>query len=155
MAFPAEHLIYFATSTILLYLLPMMTHFAMIGNLFGPDMIVVGLIVLLLFGAKKLPELARGLGQSLNEFKKAREDFEHELHQAGSTVTPRPAQNNQPYNAQAVGSASEQDLRRQLQEAQEALRAVQQQKAAPQLLEPASHVEVEGHEVAARPVPPA
>ncbi len=134
----------------------MMTHLAMIGNLFGPDMIVVFLIMLLLFGAKKLPELARGLGQSLNEFKKAREDFEHELHSGAAPVTPRPAQNGQPLNAVTSGSASEQDLRRQLQEAQEALRAVQQQKAAPQLLEPApSHVEIESHEVAARPVPPA
>ncbi len=95
-------------------------------------MLIVGLIVLLLFGAKKLPELARGLGQSLNEFRKAREDFEHELHQSNpAAVTPREAQNRQPYSAPVTISASEQELRRQLQEAQEALRAVQQQKAAP------------------------
>jgi Sec-independent protein translocase protein TatA len=31
------------------------------------------------FGAKKLPELARGLSQSLGEFKKARDEFEREL----------------------------------------------------------------------------
>ena len=35
--------------------------------------------VLLLFGAKKLPELARGVGKSMGEFKKAREDFEKEI----------------------------------------------------------------------------
>jgi sec-independent protein translocase protein TatA len=33
----------------------------------------------LLFGAKKLPELARGVGKSMGEFKKAREDFEREI----------------------------------------------------------------------------
>jgi sec-independent protein translocase protein TatA len=36
-------------------------------------------VILLLFGAKKLPELARGIGKSMGEFKKAREDFEHEI----------------------------------------------------------------------------
>jgi sec-independent protein translocase protein TatA len=42
--------------------------------------------VLVLFGAKKLPELARSLGQSMNEFRKAREDFEKELHATGNEV---------------------------------------------------------------------
>ena len=71
---------------------------ATIGNLFGPDMMIIFLIVLLLFGAKKLPELARGLGQSLNEFKKAREDVEHEIRQGQQDVQAREAANRQPYN---------------------------------------------------------
>jgi sec-independent protein translocase protein TatA len=58
------------------------------GNLGGPDLIVILLIVLVLFGAKKLPELARGLGQSMNEFRKAREDFERELHNTGTQSSP-------------------------------------------------------------------
>ena len=37
----------------------------------GTEMIVLLFIVVLLFGAKRLPELARGVGQSLKEFKKA------------------------------------------------------------------------------------
>ena len=38
----------------------------------GPqEMIIILIIVLVLFGAKKLPELARGLGQGIKEFKKA------------------------------------------------------------------------------------
>lgn len=52
---------------------------AFIGGLGGQEMIVIFLIVLLLFGAKKLPELARGVGKSMGEFKKAREDFEKEI----------------------------------------------------------------------------
>lgn len=48
-------------------------------NLGGQEMLVIFLIVLLLFGAKKLPELARGVGKSMGEFKKAREDFEREI----------------------------------------------------------------------------
>jgi len=35
-----------------------------------PELIVVLLLALLLFGAKKLPELAKSLGESINEFKK-------------------------------------------------------------------------------------
>ncbi len=66
------------------------------GNLGGPDLFIILLIVLVLFGAKKLPELARGLGQSMNEFKKAREEFDKELHQAGQDVKGSP-QNTQPY----------------------------------------------------------
>ncbi len=42
-------------------------------------MIWIFIIVLLLFGAKKLPELARGVGKSMGEFKKAREEFEREI----------------------------------------------------------------------------
>src|ERR1700745_3730832 len=66
------------------------------GNLGGPDLFIILLIVLVLFGAKKLPELARSLGQSMNEFRKAREEFDKELHQAGQDLKSSP-QNTQPY----------------------------------------------------------
>ena len=48
----------------------------------GQEMILVFLIVLLLFGAKKLPQLARGIGKSTGEFKRARDDFEREINRA-------------------------------------------------------------------------
>ena len=79
-----------------------MTPLASFANLFGPDMLVIFLIFLVLFGAKKLPELARGLGQSLNEFKKAREDFEHELRQAQADPQAREVGNRQPYSGVAA-----------------------------------------------------
>ena len=47
-------------------------------------------IVLLLFGADKLPKLARGLGKSLGEFKKAKEDFEKEIHNAANETDVKP-----------------------------------------------------------------
>ena len=53
---------------------------ASLFNLAGPDLIVILLIVLLLFGAKKLPELARGMGQAMKEFNKAKDEFDRELH---------------------------------------------------------------------------
>jgi sec-independent protein translocase protein TatA len=40
------------------------------------ELVIIGLIVVFLFGAKKLPDLARAVGQSLGEFKKGRQDAE-------------------------------------------------------------------------------
>lgn len=51
----------------------------MFGNLGMSELLVIMLIVLLLFGPKKLPELARGLGKGLNEFKRAAQDVKNEL----------------------------------------------------------------------------
>ncbi len=48
----------------------------------GPEMIFIFVIVLLLFGAKKLPQLARGVGKSAGEFKKAKAEFENEIKSA-------------------------------------------------------------------------
>ena len=56
---------------------------ASILNLMGPDMMVILLIVLLLFGAKKLPELARWMGRAVKEFSAARDEIEKELSQSG------------------------------------------------------------------------
>jgi len=48
----------------------------------GQELIVILLIILLFFGAKKLPELAKGLGKGLNEFKKAQAGLEDEFNKA-------------------------------------------------------------------------
>ena len=45
-------------------------------------------IVLVVFGARRLPEIARNLGRSLGEFRKARREFEEELMKAEKTQTP-------------------------------------------------------------------
>jgi sec-independent protein translocase protein TatA len=62
-----------------------MIFLASLMNFGGPDLIVILLIVLVLFGAKKLPELARGLGQAIKEFQKAKDEFSDELSSAGKT----------------------------------------------------------------------
>lgn len=62
-----------------------MMSLASLMNLAGPDLFIVLLIVLVLFGAKRLPELARGLGQAMNEFHKAKQDFSDELQRSGTT----------------------------------------------------------------------
>ena len=56
---------------------------ASILNFAGPDMLVILLIVFLLFGAKKLPELARGMTRAVKEFSTARDEIERELSQSG------------------------------------------------------------------------
>jgi len=68
-----------------------MTFLASFMNLGGPDLLVILLIILVLFGAKKLPELARGLGQAIKEFQKAKDEFTDELHKAGQTDATKPA----------------------------------------------------------------
>ena len=45
----------------------------------GPEMIFIFILILLLFGAKKLPELAKGLGKSAGEFKKAKQEMDNEI----------------------------------------------------------------------------
>jgi sec-independent protein translocase protein TatA len=63
-----------------------------IFNLGGGEIILILAIVLILFGAKKLPELAKGLGQGIKEFKKATRDVSSEMHNAmNDDNTPPPA----------------------------------------------------------------
>ncbi|MEY2439006.1 MAG: sec-independent protein translocase protein TatA [Verrucomicrobiota bacterium] len=64
-----------------------MSLIASLMNLAGPDLIVILLIILVLFGAKKLPELARGMGQAVKEFQKAKDEFGDELNKAGRSDT--------------------------------------------------------------------
>lgn len=47
-----------------------------------PEVLGILVIVLVLFGAKKIPELAKGLGQGIKEFKKASNDVQSELHRS-------------------------------------------------------------------------
>jgi len=59
----------------------MTTVFAVFG-LGGWEVVLILAAVLILFGAKKLPELAKGLGQGIKEFKKATNDVQNEFHSA-------------------------------------------------------------------------
>ena len=49
------------------------------------QIILILLVVLLMFGAKKLPDLAKGLGQGIKEFKKATRDIQDEVTKAANT----------------------------------------------------------------------
>lgn len=59
---------------------------AFIAGLGGPEIAVIFVLALLLFGAKRIPELARGLGKSMGEFKRARDEFEAEIRNAEQDI---------------------------------------------------------------------
>jgi len=74
-----------------------MTLLANLLNIFeGPQGIFILLVILLLFGAKKLPELARGMGKAIKEFQKAKDEFSSELHDASKTDVAAAKPNVQP-----------------------------------------------------------
>ena len=55
----------------------------------GWEIILILAVVLILFGAKKLPELAKGLGTGIKEFKKATREVTEEIHNAEETSVPQ------------------------------------------------------------------
>jgi len=60
------------------------------GMLGGWEIILILAVVLILFGAKRLPELAKGLGTGIKEFKKATRDVTDEIHSAMEEPPPPP-----------------------------------------------------------------
>jgi sec-independent protein translocase protein TatA len=58
-----------------------------LGNLGGGEIFLILAVVLLFFGAKKLPELARGLGKGIREFKDASREVRENIEKAGDEVT--------------------------------------------------------------------
>ncbi|MET0261316.1 MAG: twin-arginine translocase TatA/TatE family subunit [Rariglobus sp.] len=73
---------------------------AFIEGLGGGEMILIFFIILILFGGKRLPELARGLGKSVREFKKATSGVEDEIKRAmEEPAPPRPVRKTPLYTA--------------------------------------------------------
>ena len=60
-----------------------MKNLLLLGNIGAGEIIIVALIVLLLFGGKKIPELMRGLGKGVKSFKDGMSDIEKEIHDEG------------------------------------------------------------------------
>ncbi|MBL7830943.1 MAG: twin-arginine translocase TatA/TatE family subunit [Saprospiraceae bacterium] len=58
-----------------------MTTFPLIFNLGSWEVVVILFVILLLFGGKKIPELARGLGKGIREFNDAKSNIENEIKQ--------------------------------------------------------------------------
>src|SRR3954463_7403749 len=56
----------------------------------GWEIVLILAVVLILFGAKRLPELARGLGQGIKEFKKSSREIQDEIQQAIDVDAPPP-----------------------------------------------------------------
>ena len=50
-----------------------------LGSLGSQEIIIIALVILLLFGGKKIPELMRGLGKGVSQFKKGMNDIEEQI----------------------------------------------------------------------------
>ena len=77
------------------------------GPLGWPEIGVILLVVLLLFGAKKIPEIARGLGQGIREFRRATtevvREFEHMDEPASKANTANSTSDTKPHSEAPVG----------------------------------------------------
>ena len=80
----------------------------------GPmELLVIFLLILLLFGAKRIPEMAQGMGKGIKEFKKAMKDVQTEIDVSAptshspNTIAPTPPANQVAYQAAAPAVAAE------------------------------------------------
>lgn len=60
----------------------------MFGDIGGSEVILIMVVILIFFGANKIPELARGLGKGIREFKDASTEIRREFEQAGQPAPP-------------------------------------------------------------------
>lgn len=73
-----------------------------LGDIGGSELILIMVVILIFFGANKIPELARGLGKGIREFKDASSEIRNEFERAGQNPQnpnyPNQGYNNQGYN---------------------------------------------------------
>lgn len=67
----------------------MHTLFAFLGGLGGWEILLIILVLLIFFGAKRIPDLAKGLGKGIKEFKDATKEIKDEIEQEPKTTTTR------------------------------------------------------------------
>ena len=61
-----------------------MNHMMFLGNLGAGEIIIIALVVLLLFGGKKIPELMKGLGKGVRSFKEGMNNLEKDIEDSGN-----------------------------------------------------------------------
>lgn len=64
-----------------------MNHFLLFGTIGAPEIIIIALIVLLLFGGKKIPELMKGIGKGVKSFKDGMKGVEEDIKQDSENGT--------------------------------------------------------------------
>ncbi|MDZ7757476.1 twin-arginine translocase TatA/TatE family subunit [Rhodohalobacter sp.] len=65
------------------------------GSIGGFEWVLIILAILLLFGAKRIPELARGIGQGIQEFRKASDDIKKEIDKGKDEINSSVKDNNE------------------------------------------------------------
>jgi sec-independent protein translocase protein TatA len=78
-----------------------------------PELIVIFLIILILFGAKRLPELAKSLGRSINEFKNATQNIKNDL-DISKEDTAIPQDNSEKKSKESGNEDSKKDKKKDL-----------------------------------------
>ena len=88
------------------------------GNVGGGELLLIFLVILLLFGSKRIPEMARGLGRGIREFREATREIQRELtleepsyRARNSTPGQAAGQDRPPSTAAAAGRAPDHEAR--------------------------------------------
>ncbi|WP_073281147.1 Sec-independent protein translocase subunit TatA/TatB [Hymenobacter psychrotolerans] len=81
-----------------------------LGDIGGSELMLILVVILIFFGANKIPELARGLGKGIREFKDASREIRSEFENAGQPQQPYQQQFNQNYAAPAAPQTPDQPL---------------------------------------------
>ena len=79
-----------------------MKTFLFLGNIGAGEIIIVALVILLLFGGKKIPELMKGLGKGVRSFKEGINDIEKEIN-----MEPSQTKKNETADSEDIGAAEE------------------------------------------------
>jgi sec-independent protein translocase protein TatA len=72
----------------------------------GLEVVLILVVILVLFGSKKIPDFARGLGQGIKEFKKASREVTDEIQNAAADTPQKPAANGQSPPVPTVSQSS-------------------------------------------------
>ena len=78
----------------------------------GPELLIVLFVLVLLFGANKIPKLARSTGQAMGEFKRGREEIEEELqdmNEPGGSTSESPSESTTDQSAESTTDQSTED----------------------------------------------
>jgi sec-independent protein translocase protein TatA len=62
----------------------------MFENIGGPELLLILIVIFFLFGAKKIPDIAKGLGEGIREFRKAARDIHEEVHKDVKQIDDKP-----------------------------------------------------------------
>lgn len=76
-----------------------------LGNLGGGEIIIIALVILLLFGGRKIPELMKGLGKGVKSFKDGMNEVEKQIDDASTDAADKPSA----ANASAPGNTNDQN----------------------------------------------
>ena len=103
---------------------------------FGPlEIILIFLVILLIFGAKRIPEIARGIGKGIREFKDATSEISQELEnetQSRQINRPQSPQQGQPQSRQPQSREPQQASQQQASQQQSAQQQGSQQESSPE-----------------------